>query len=515
MSDQKDVIAFLADGRTHGSAGAQVVQVETHAAIVFLVGDRAYKLKKAVALPYLDFSTLDLRRHVCEEEIRLNRRTAPDVYLGVLPVTRGDDGRLALGGDGRPVEWLVEMRRFDDSQLLDRLARSGELHDHALIDLADEVAAFHAAAAPCPAGADVSEYLRVNAVIAGEFDTYTPEVFSAEPARRFVEAVAAEGERHRALLARRRTEGLVRECHGDLHLRNIFLEHGRPVIFDAIEFDTRLSHTDVMYDLAFLLMDLWHRDMRHGANVVLNRYLARTGDIEGVAVLPMFLALRAGIRAHVNATMAAGTPDAEKAAARRQEARDYLALALDCLTPRPPRLIGIGGLSGSGKSTLATALAPEPELGPPPGAVRLRSDEIRKVLMGVEPEQPLPPSAYASEVSDQVYHLLYRRSATALAAGYSVIADATHSLADGRRRLAEVAREAGVRFDGLWLEAPAQVMARRIDDRTRDPSDATVEVLHAQLREDTGPIDWQHIDSSGKIADVLAAARRCLEVDQT
>ena len=513
MSDQEDVIAFLADGQAYGSGSAVVTQVETHAAIVFLVGDRAYKLKKAVSLPYLDFSTLDLRRQVCEEEIRLNRRTAPDVYLGVRPVTRGDDGRLALDGDGRAVEWLVEMRRFDDNQLLDRLARSGELHDHALIDLADEVAAFHAAAAPCPAGADVSEYLRVNTVIAGEFDAYTPEVFAAEPARRFVEAVAAEGERHRALLARRRADGRVCECHGDLHLRNIFLEHGRPVIFDAIEFDARLSHTDVMYDLAFLLMDLWHRDMRHGANVVLNRYLARTGDIEGLAVLPMFLALRAGIRAHVNATMAAGTADADKAAARRQEARDYLALALDCLTPRPPRLIGIGGLSGSGKSTLAAALAPE--LGPPPGAVRLRSDEIRKVLMGVEPEQPLPPSAYASEVSDRVYGLLYQRSATALAAGCAVIADATHSLADGRRRLAEVAREAGVRFDGLWLEAPTALMARRIDDRTRDPSDATVEVLHAQLREETGAIDWQRIDSSGEIAGVLAAARRCLEVDQT
>ena len=510
MSDQDDVIAFLADGRSYGAA---VAQVETHAAIVFLAGDRAYKLKKAVALPYLDFSTLDLRRHVCEEEIRLNRRTAPDVYLGVLPVTRGGDGRLALGGDGQPVEWLVEMRRFDDSQLLDRLARSGELTDHALIDLADEVAAFHAAAAACPAGADVSEYLRVNAVIASEFDAYTPEVFAAGPARRFVDAVAAEGERHRTLLARRRAEGRVRECHGDLHLRNIFLEHGRPVIFDAVEFDTRLSRTDVMYDLAFLLMDLWHRDMRHGANVVLNRYLARTGDIEGLAVLPMFLALRAGIRAHVNATMAAGTADADKAAARRREARDYLTLALDCLTPRPPRLIGIGGLSGSGKSTLATALAPE--LGPPPGAVRLRSDEIRKVLMGVEPERPLPPSAYASEVSDEVYDLLYQRSATALAAGCPVIADATHSLADGRRRLAEVARTAGVRFDGLWLEAPTQVMARRIDDRTRDPSDATVEVLQAQLREDTGPIEWQHIDSSGEISGVLDKARRCLEVDQT
>lgn len=513
MSGQRDVIAFLADGRTHGLADAEVVRVETHAAIVFLAGDRAYKMKKAVSLPYLDFSSLDRRRHFCEEEIRLNRRTAPDVYLGVLPVTRGDDGRLALGGDGRPVEWLVEMRRFDDAHLLDRLARAGGLPDQALIDLADEVAAFHAVAAPCPAGADASEYLRLNDVIAGELAAYTPDVFDAEPARRFADAVADAAERHRDLLARRRDAGRVRECHGDLHLRNIFLERGRPVIFDAVEFDLRLLQTDVMYDLAFLLMDLWHRDMRHGANLVLNRYLARSEDIEGLAMLPMFLALRAGIRAHVNATMAAGTADADKAAARRREARDYLALALDCLTPRMTRLIGIGGHSGSGKSTLAAALAPE--LGPPPGAVRLRSDEIRKVLMGVEPEQPLPPSAYAPAVSDRVYDLLYQRSATALAAGYPVIADATHSLADGRRRLAEVAREAGVRFDGLWLEAPTALMARRIDDRSRDPSDATVAVLHAQLREDTGAIDWQHIDSSGKIADVLVAARRCLKVDQT
>jgi hypothetical protein len=236
-------------------------------------------------------------------------------------------------------------------------------------------------------------------------DEFAPAVFDPDAAaalRRDTEAALA---RQRGLLDRRMAEGRVRHCHGDLHLHNIFLDGDTPRLFDAIEFDDRLAQIDVMYDLAFLLMDLWHRDLKAEAARLLSRYLLRSGDFEGLAALPLFLSLRAGIRAHVTARMADGE---DGPAALHGEARSYLALARDLLRPRRALLVGVGGLSGSGKSTFANALAPW--LGRPPGAICLRSDELRKQLMGVEPEAPLPADAYAAAVSRRVYDEMRRRA---------------------------------------------------------------------------------------------------------
>jgi uncharacterized protein len=306
------------------------------------------------------------------------------------------------------------------------------------------------------------------------------------------------------LLDRRRAEGKVRRCHGDLHLRNICLLDGKPTLFDCLEFSDALASIDVLYDLAFLLMDLEHRGLTDFSNLVLNRYLDLTDEDDGLPAMPLFLSLRAAIRAHVTATAIDQTAHPDRKPEMAAEARRYLDLAVRSLRPRPCRLVAIGGLSGSGKSTLAAALAPEI------GARVLRSDVIRKRLFGITPETRLPASAYTPGVSQRVYQALRDKAAAALAAGYSVIIDAVSLNAEERRSFAAVAKAASVPFLGLWLAAPVPTMERRLRARRRDASDASPEVLAQQLRQDAGPIDWVIIDAGTGAEACLTAARRAL-----
>jgi len=310
------------------------------------------------------------------------------------------------------------------------------------------------------------------------------------------------------LLDRRRAAGKVRHCHGDLHLRNICLIDGKPTLFDCLEFDEALASIDVLYDLAFLLMDLEHRGLGYFANRVLNRYLDRSEEDDGLAAMPFFLSLRAAIRAHVTATALDQAAPGGANAKMADDARRYLDLSERFLEPQPCRLIAIGGLSGSGKSTLAAGLAPE--LGPRPGARVLRSDVIRKLLLGVDPEERLPATAYTRETSRGVYDALCRKAAARLAAGYTVIIDAVALTPEERSSFAEVACAAGVPFSGLWLEAEPEAMADRIRGRIRDASDASPEILAEQLRRDPGKIDWARIDAGSGPEDCLAEARRAL-----
>jgi len=308
------------------------------------------------------------------------------------------------------------------------------------------------------------------------------------------------------LLDQRRAEGKVRRCHGDLHLRNICLLDGKSTLFDCLEFSDALASIDVLYDLAFLLMDLEHRGLTEFANVVFNRYLDLTNEDDGLPALPLFLSLRAAIRAHVTATAMDRATQVEKKRQMACEACSYLELAARLLRPRPSRLIAIGGLSGSGKSTLAAALAPAI------GARVLRSDVIRKRLFGVAPETPLPASAYAPEVSRRGYGALRRKARAALAAGYSVIIDAVSLKPEERRSFAAVAEAASVPFSGLWLAAPELTMAARLRARRHDASDASPEVLAQQLQQDAGPIDWIIIDAGTGPEACLATARGALAI---
>jgi cation diffusion facilitator family transporter len=501
MTEQDDIIAFLADPRTHG--GAPVERIDTHGAIVFLAGRRALKLKRAVRYDYMDFATVALRRQACEAEVRINRRTAPAIYRAAIPVTRERDGTLSLGGAGDVVDWVVDMVRFDQAGLFDRLAVRGALDDTLAVALADTVASFHdqADAAPGFGGAPA-----LAATIAGnarELGRYVETVFAADPVARLETASRRALAQHGDLADRRRDRGLVRRCHGDLHLRNVCLIDGRPTLFDAIEFSDDFACIDTVYDLAFLLMDLWHRDLRRTANLVLNRYLWRRSDAEALALMPLFLALRAAIRAHVTATAALSQP-IEARTAFGDEARAYLALANAALAPPPAVLVAIGGLSGSGKSTLARDLAPT--IGPTPGAVVIQTDAVRKRLWGSALTEQLPAAAYAPDMSERTYAAVRAEAATVLATGHAVIVDAVHARRDERTAVADLARSAGVRFLGLWLDAPRPTMAERLDARRGDVSDATAQVLARQLTYDLGAIDWRRVDATQPTAMVAAEA---------
>ena len=299
MVSQRAVIDFLSKASSYGAATEPVDIIETHVSLLFLVGDRAYKLKRAVKLPYLDFSTAEQRRAACEAELALNRRTASYLYLEVRALTRDADGGVGFGSEGPTVDWVVVMRRFDRAALFDELAKTHRLNASLMTGLADHIAAFHQAAEPRPgyAGAvalgAVIETNHACLMAAREAGFAAERII--EVRQRSLERLAAVG----ALLDRRAAAGKVRRGHGDLHLRNVCLFEGKPTLFDCLEFSDELASVDVLYDLAFLLMDLEHRGLADFANLVLNRYLDVTGEDDGLAAMALFLSLRAAIRAHV------------------------------------------------------------------------------------------------------------------------------------------------------------------------------------------------------------------------
>jgi aminoglycoside phosphotransferase family enzyme/predicted kinase len=490
--DQRAVVEFLSSPSTHG--GHPVERIETHASMVFLAGARALKLKRAVRYDYLDFSTPDRRRAMCEAEVRINRRTAPALYRGILAITRQPDGSLSLGGRGTPVDWLIDMARFDQDDLFDRRAARGALSIELMRPLSAAIARLHLAAEPRFDHGGAQGMAWVIDGNARGLDEQGRGWLDPASGAALTAAARQVLEQQRGRLDARRETGLVRQCHGDLHLRNIVLLDGSPTLFDAVEFNDEIACTDVLYDLAFLLMDLWRRELPRHANAVLNGYLLDTRDFTGLALLPLFLSCRAAVRAKTSATAATLQSDSRRRSELRRSANEYLAMARRLLAPAPASLIAVGGVSGTGKSTLARAIAPL--VGPVPGAVVLRSDEIRKHLCGVEPLQRLRPDAYSAAMAERVYAELVDRATAILRAGHGVIADAVSAHPEQRTAIEHAATRAGVPFLGLWLDAPAPALLARVRQRTGDASDAGVEVARAQLASDPGPITWRRVDAS-------------------
>lgn len=493
--DQAEVFRFLAETKTHGALES-VLQIDTHGAAVFLAGGDAYKVKRAVNFPFMNFSTLERRRQACEAELAVNRPHAPDLYLGILPITRSDSGGLALAGDGEVVEWAVHLRRFDERNTLDLVADRDGLRPELIADIAGAVGDWHQKA-EIRDGGRATEYLNVVVEETSRELLDAPDVFLLARANRLAGGLREAFTSQEELLLKRGSAGQVRRCHGDLHLRNIAMIDGKPVLFDAIEFDEALATTDILYDLAFLLMDLWERGLKQAANSCLNRYLWGRPDLpiqlEGLAALPLFLSLRAAIRAKVEVLSLR-----EGMAAARERADAYFTLAGELLAPCDPRMIAIGGLSGTGKTSLAAMVAPT--VGRPPGAVHLRSDVERKRLLGVKQLDPLPPDAYDREASQACYRSLAAQAAVAIRAGQSVIVDAVHAEPDEREMMAEAAAACSAPFDGVWLEAPADTMKARVEARRQDASDATAEIVAKQATYDLGIISWRKFNAGSDLA---------------
>jgi len=340
--------------------------------------------------------------------------------------------------------------------------------------------------------------------------TAATDIFPAADTLEFHALFEAAMARNGDLLDQRGRQGMVRRCHGDLHCGNIVVLDGQPRLFDAIEFSETIATVDVLYDLAFLLMDLGRRGATRAANIVLNHYLHRRRtqeNLSALSALPLFLATRAGVRALVTADLVHELP-VSKSLRQRGEALDYFRASLAFLKPPGPLLVCIGGLSGTGKSVLSASLAPW--LGAAPGAIHIRSDVERKVLAGVSETSRLPPTSYTRDASQQVYAAMFSRAGRALRAGHTVILDAVFAQEGERRTAAHLAESCGADFYGFWLEASAATLKARVDARQGDASDATSAVVESQLAHDIGVMTWQQIAADGAPADTLGLVMQTL-----
>ena len=499
---QADVIAFLSDSSTYGEKEPPSIH-ETHGSIVFLAGSHAYKLKRAVKFPYMDYSTPVLRKAMCQRELEVNTRTAPEIYEGVRGIVAKENG-LTFGDADDPcsVDWVVVMKRFPQEDLLEERRKAGTLAIGEMLALGAAIAAFHRNAVQIRShgGADgIRRVVENNLTLLRDVPSLPQET---------VERYGVLSEkwlrRLRPTLGERRRTGLVRRCHGDLHLNNVCLYQGKPMLFDAIEFRDAFSCIDVGYDIAFTLMDLDSHNLRLHANALLNRYLERFDDYAMVECLPLFLSCRAAIRAHV--AVAAERAGAEPDHGR---SRHLLDLAVSYLEPKPPRLIAIGGLSGTGKTTIARGLAPS--VGAAPGAVILRSDVARKALLGVPETVKLEDTAYSEKSVKKVYERIVAQAQSIACLGHAVIVDATFTSKEERRLVRDAAEAAHVPFTGLWLEAPRDVLEQRLGDRRGDASDADAAVLAKQIENGSVPQDWLKVDASGPIRDVVERAARLVQ----
>lgn len=506
---QSPAIAYLSRATSHAAPfedDGPVEIVETHGAYVFLCGQEALKMKRAVHYDYMDLSTPDLRRDLLLRELELNAPAAPQIYRDVRPILRAADGTLSLGAplaqpapaggnapacdDPEIIDWVLRMWRFPAEDELEAIAERGAFDEDLASATGEVLARYHAAA---PVRRDL-QGSRLMSDILDEFTRVFAE-FPGAPGTEGIDEILGAARRSLAdispLLDQRARDGHVRRGHGDLHLRNLVLIGGTPVPFDALEFDEVLGTCDVLYDIAFLIMDLCHRDLPLQACRVLDAWLRAADGTEdaGLAALPLFLAVRAVIRAMttLQGDAARGNPGAST-----PEIAGYLSLACRALQPAPARLVAVGGFSGSGKSILARALPPA--LGALPGAVLLSSDLERKARLAASSGH-LPRSAYSEARRTAVYTHLFARAATLLRAGHSVVLDATFidpALRDAARATAATA---GTDFTGLWLSAPDNVLHDRVARRRNGPSDADTDVLARQLATGPGALDWQLIDA--------------------
>lgn len=482
---QEILIAALQNPDAFDHPVGEINVLETHISWVILTGEFAYKIKKAVDFGFLDFSTLEKRHYYCQEELRLNRRFAADLYLEVVSVT-GSIDRPVLRGSGEPIEYAVRMRQFPQQDLLSNIVARHGLEAAHIDEIVGLLADLHARVDVAGPATDYGRPDDIHHWVMENFEHIRPALAAAEQLaqlRRLEDWCTQEFRNRRSLIQARKHNGFVRECHGDLHLGNLALIDGRITPFDCIEFNPQLRWIDVISEAAFLTMDLEDRGYPGLAYRFLNGYLQRSGDYEGVGLLRYYLVYRALVRAKVAILrLGAVAGDADAGREAREEYESYRGLARQYAEVRRPALIITHGLSGSGKSWYATQLVEQL------GALQLRSDVERKRLFGYHAQAAtgsgIDTGIYTAEAGVRTYERLAEVACRIIDAGYPVIVDAAFLKQAQRERFRQLAVEAGVPFVLLHFEADIDTLRRRIGLRRqagRDPSEAGLAVLEAQL----------------------------------
>ena len=478
---QSELVASLLRPEAYPHPVADLELLETHVSWVILTGTYAYKIKKSVKLDFLDFSTLRFRRHFCEEELRLNRRTAPELYLDVVPIC-GSVRNPQVGGEGRAIEYAVKMQQFRQGAQLDKQLDAGLLTESDMQDLAETIAAYHRDAVVVDFGGHQDVMRRISTP---QLDNFSPiKSVTALRSTRHVEEWTTQSLRElEATLVDRHRNGFVRECHGDLHLANLVRLPSGIVAFDCIEFSAALRNIDVISDVAFLAMDLVAAARQDLAQVFVNRYLECTGDYPGMSVFGLYFVYHCMIRAKIAAVRSGSREDAERRAADIAKLKHYLAVAIRWIRQPPPVLVGMHGFSGSGKSWLATQLMSNLP------AVRVRSDIERKRLLDLpetaSSKSRLGEGAYTAAAKAKVYASMMKIIDGLLACGFNVIADASFLAYADRQMLEALAGRRQVTLVWVDVSASNDVLLQRLRDRAvsgDDPSEADIAVLDYQRK---------------------------------
>ena len=502
---QADIIAALSNPKTYPHRVRSVEVRQSHIALLFLAGDKAYKLKRAVLYPEADLSTREKRRLACVQEMKRSAVYAPGLVEKIETVRRLPDDRIVIGGsEGEEVDTVLIMKRIPDKYLLNHLLPSSHFDRFEAMDLAEKLADLHQKAKILKNKWGVEVIKRLILENESVLSCFCPDIFDKkkveELTRRSLSALARQGR----LIGLRQKAGSVRKCHGDLLLSNIAYVDGDFLFFSPIEYNEKLCCIDTLYDLADILMDLEAKGQRRLTNIVFNHYMAYMNDLSGFPLLPLYQALRAARRAAVCAKKSTLMRGWDR---RRiiKEARHYFELACHVISGGAPLLIACGGLSGSGKSRIAREIAGY--LNPAPGAVILRDDIVKKQIMGLTPAQTLDRKYETPAFEEVVYDVLRQQASLALSVGSCVILDALFYNPAERQAAEELAASEGVPFLGLWMDAPIAVREERVKSRLRNPSDVRDRAeLNRQLTLETGKITWHTIMTDGHRLKTIALA---------
>jgi len=482
MSRMKFDISSMLNPEVYDHPVGNIELIETHISWVLLTGDFAYKIKKPVNFGFLDFSTLEKRHRYCEAELILNRRMAPDIYLGVVSIS-DKHGKPVFSDDGEVVEYAIKMVQFPQSSQLDEMLRADMLGNDHIDAIAVMTAVFHQS---IPVADESMDYGEKDVVYLPVEENFI-QIYEHIDTRQYADSLDAIAvwshstfEALEAVFLQRKRDGFIRECHGDMHLRNLLWLNDKPLAFDCIEFNAHFRWIDVISEVAFLMMDLQEREQDRLANRFLNTYLETTGDYAGLSVLPFYLCYRAMVRAKVDALRLAQEKVSEEERAKSSiQFQSYLDLAKSYTQKPEPKLIIMHGMSGSGKSTVAQQLVDTIDV------IRIRSDVERKRMFDsvlIEAgEDKIDSGLYSMQATEQTYARLLELTALVIAAGYSVIVDAAFLKHEQRDPFRTLAESLNVPFMILSAGADEQILRRRIAERKNDASDADIVVLDHQL----------------------------------